>query len=131
MILEEAGNAKQRGVAGYAEVAGFGAGHSLPNYEEAGATGGVDEGYAGAIERALEDAGVKAEQIDAVFPLGSAAALQVAAAARAIREQVLPPALVGGVRPQAAGKAKLEHVLVCTGALGGQNAAAVLRRVER
>lgn len=164
LILEEAAGAKQRGVSGYAEVAGFGAGHSLPNYED----GEADEGYAGAIDRALEDAGVKPEQIDAVFPIGSAvraadraelgalrttlgsrvetvplvpltslvgncmagaAALQMAAAAKAVKEQMLPPALVGGVRPQAPGKSKLEYVLVCTGALGGQNAAAVLRRV--
>jgi 3-oxoacyl-[acyl-carrier-protein] synthase II len=65
------------------------------------------------------------------------ASLQVAAAAMALRQQTLParihagrcpPELNAGAAPSA--PARLRHALVCTGSLGGQNAAIVLRHVS-
>jgi 3-oxoacyl-(acyl-carrier-protein) synthase len=64
-----------------------------------------------------------------------AGGVQAAVAAKCLFEQRLPArlhagrpreGLLAGVAPSA--PAKLEHVLVCTGALGGQNGALVLKR---
>ncbi len=67
--------------------------------------------------------------------MAGAGGLQAAVAAKAVAEQRLPARIhAGTARPglcaQAApsAPARLEHVLVCTGALGGQNAALVLKR---
>jgi 3-oxoacyl-[acyl-carrier-protein] synthase II len=170
LILEAEETARARSARVYAEVAGFGAGHSLPDYDDREA----DEGYRNAILNALDDAQLKPDQIDAVFPLGAsipsldaaeagalraifgsrlasiplvtigaqvgnctagAAALQAVAATAFIAEQSLPARLHAG-RPgpgldaaaAPARKANLNYVLVCSGALGGQNAAMVLKR---
>lgn len=64
-------------------------------------------------------------------------ALQVAAGAMAIAEQTLPARRHGGkpvddlqAGPAPSRREKLKHVLVCTSALGGQNAAIVLTAVS-
>lgn len=170
LMLEEDGLARARGARVLARLAGFGGGQSDPDYRD----GGRDEGYRFAIENALEDAGVRAEQIDAIVPMASAAprldaaeagalravfgdrlaripmvtltpnignctagmgGLQAAAAARCLFEQKLPARLHAGspaagldAGPCAARSANLNCILVCTGSLGGQNAAAVLVR---
>ncbi|MBC7834156.1 MAG: hypothetical protein H7Y88_03530 [Phycisphaerales bacterium] len=170
LILEEAASASARGANAYAEVAGFGAGASLPWYGQ----NGPDEGYVGALESALEDAGIRADQVDALAPLASgvrevdaaesgalravfgsrigripmitlcgqvgntmagAGGLQAAVGAMCLREQLLPARLHAGTPGELnagaspAMEKRMEHVLVCTGSLGGQNAAMVLRRI--
>jgi 3-oxoacyl-[acyl-carrier-protein] synthase II len=67
LILEEQSAAKARGARAYARLAGFGSSHSDFDY----ADGGADEGMRYAIENALDDAGVKPEQIDAIFPMAA------------------------------------------------------------
>lgn len=183
VVLEEAGRARARGARAYARVAGFGAAQSparLPPeggathvrsmFEESG------EGLADAARGALDDAGLRPGDIDAIVPhaAGVAAidaaeagalrsvfdghlrevplvtlspaigecwagggALQVAAGALAIAEGMLPARRHGGrspddlqAGPAPARKATLRNVLVCTSALGGQNAAIVLTAVS-
>lgn len=170
LILEARESAAARGARVYAEIAGFGAGHSLPGYDDVEA----DEGYRNAILNALDDAGVGPEQIDAIVPLGAsipnldraeagaleavfgsrlaaiplvhfganignctagAAAVQAAVAARCLKEQQLPARVHHGrardglqAGPAPSRAANLTYMLVCTGALGGQNAAIVLKR---
>jgi 3-oxoacyl-[acyl-carrier-protein] synthase II len=171
VILENAQTAADRGARVYAQVAGFGSGHSDPRYKH----GERDEGYRYAIENALEDAGVKPEQIDVIVPLGmgvaemdrpelgalrgvfgarlsgipmitiqpnagncvaGAGGLQMVAAALALKNQRLPARIHAGtpVSGPAAGAApardaKLQYALLCSGSLGGQNAAVVLKAV--
>jgi 3-oxoacyl-[acyl-carrier-protein] synthase II len=164
--------AQERGAKIYAELAGFGAGHS-PRSERAGDRA---QGLVAAIERAIEDAGVTPDAIDAIVPHGAGvkflddeeaaalrqvfgvrlkdvplvtitpnigdtmagqSALQVAVGAMCVHRQALPARLHGGSCPgdlhagaSKARDARLTNVLVCTNALGGQNAALVLRRVS-
>ncbi len=66
-ILENAETAARRGARVYAEIVGFGGGHSDARYS----AGEDDEGYRFAIENALEDAGVRAEEIDVIVPMGT------------------------------------------------------------
>ncbi|MBX3358372.1 MAG: hypothetical protein KF745_08085 [Phycisphaeraceae bacterium] len=156
LVLEAQETAAKRGAKPYAEIAGFGASHSTFDYQDAE----NDEGFRYAIENAIEDAGITGADIDAVVPLGSgipmmdrpesgalravlgdraasvpkvllcpsvgncmagAGGIQAAVAALCLRHQRLP----GGGRSD-----RLRHVLVCSGALGGQNGAVVLRSVE-
>lgn len=179
LILEERDSAFKRGAKVYAEVAGIGAAHSGPP-PEAWSRGGpdadVDEGLQFAIENALENAGVSAEQIDAIVPHGAsirvmdkgeagalraifgarlreiplitlvpqigdcmagAGGLAVAVAAMCLKEQRLPARLNGGSPPvdllasaAESRPARMRHILVATGSLGGQNAAVVLRTAD-
>ena len=168
-ILENAETAARRGARVYAEIVGFGGSHSDARYEQ----GEDDEGYRYAIENALEDAGIRAEQIDMIVPMGSgvpeldkaeigafravfgarlasipmltvqpsagncvagAGGLQLTAATLALRNQRLPARLnagtpVAGLLAGAAPsrEAKLQYALLCSGSLGGQNAAVVLK----
>lgn len=174
LILEEAASAKARGRTPYATLLGFGAAHSggaglaiLPD-------GSPNDGLVLAIERALNDAGVSADQIDAIVPqacgvpvtdaaeagalrevfgdrlasiplvtlapmIGECAAgnggVHLGVAAMCMREQTIParlhagtpaPGLAADASPTR--QAPLRHVLVCSGSLGGQNAALVLGR---
>ena len=66
-ILENLETATRRGARVYAEIVGFGGGHSDARYS----AGEDDEGYRFAIENALEDAGVRPEQIDVIVPMGT------------------------------------------------------------
>ncbi len=168
-ILENAETAAKRGAKVYAEIVGFGSSHSDARYEQ----GENDEGYRYAIENALEDAGIGADQIDVIVPMGSgvpeldkaeigafravfgaklasipmltiqpnagncvagAGGLQLTAATLALKNQQLParlnagspvPGLLAGAAP--ARVAKLQYALLCSGSLGGQNAAVVLK----
>lgn len=169
LMLEAQETAEQRGVTPYAEIAGYGAGHS-PRSQDATQRA---EGLVSAIEAAMRDAQTGPADIDAIVPHAAgiagvdaeeAAALrevfgsrlgeiplvtltpnigdtmaggggvQAIVAAMCLRRQALParvhsgtvPAeLQAGATPQR--DARLRHVLVCTNALGGQNAALVLR----
>jgi 3-oxoacyl-[acyl-carrier-protein] synthase II len=67
VILEEETCARSRGARVYARVEGFGASHSDPDETEATR----DEGFRYAIENAMEDAGIRPEQIDAIVPMGA------------------------------------------------------------
>lgn len=172
LLAEGLDAAQARGATPYAELAGFGAGHS-PRSERASERA---QGLVAAIERALEDAGVPAGEVDAIVPHGAGvkslddeeaaalrqvfgariaeiplvtitpnigdtmagqSALQAAVGAMCVRRQALPARVHGGACPpdlRAEGApqrdARLRHVLVCTNALGGQNAALLLRRVS-
>ncbi|HVU63965.1 MAG TPA: beta-ketoacyl synthase N-terminal-like domain-containing protein [Phycisphaerales bacterium] len=65
VMLENADTARARGARAYAEVVGFGGGHSDARYKK----GQNDEGYRYAIENALDDAGIKPDDIDVIVPL--------------------------------------------------------------
>lgn len=172
LLVEGADSAKARGAKVYAELAGFGAGHS-PRSDRAADRA---QGLAAAVERALEDAGVAPGEVDAILPHGAGvkrlddeeaaalrqvfgarlkdvplitmtpnigdtmagqSALQAALGALCVHRQALPARLHSGACPTdlqagaaTARDARLRHMLVCTNALGGQNAALVLRRVS-
>ncbi|MGQ0628868.1 MAG: beta-ketoacyl-[acyl-carrier-protein] synthase family protein [Phycisphaerales bacterium] len=70
VILEAAETAAARGARPYAALVGIGAAHSLHGAGAGGAGTGADEGYRFAIESALDDAGLKGDDIDAVVPTG-------------------------------------------------------------
>ncbi len=183
MILEAEDDARQRGATPHARVSGFGAGQSGLTMSglarHAGEPGPVNRGLACAIDAALQDAGITADDIDALAPaamgvawldaaergalsqvfgerlasiptistrpfigecMAGAGALQLAVAARAVRDQTLPARLHGSgdagpealgldVGPAQARSTPLNHVLVCSTSMGGQNAAVVLSRV--
>jgi 3-oxoacyl-(acyl-carrier-protein) synthase len=98
----------------------------------------MDRGEAGAL-RAVFGARLKDIPIITLIPqigdcLASNGGLAVAVAAKCLREQMLPARLHGGtpppdlqVGPAPSRPARLRHILVATGALGGQNAAVILR----
>ncbi len=89
LLLEEADAAAKRGVKPYAEIAGFGAAHSDPAHCYASGSRdiapGADEGLQAAIENALADAGVKADDIDAIVPHASGIPAMDAGEAGALR----------------------------------------------
>ncbi len=70
LMVESIETAQQRGARVYAEIAGFGATQSAdlstcpPKPDASG------DGLADAIEQALKDAGIKADAIDAIVPMG-------------------------------------------------------------
>jgi len=81
VALEALDTAKARGATIMAEVIGFGAAHSgWPPYTPAQAREGVrarqDRGLTFAIQRAISDAGITPEDIDAVVPQGSGSRLE-------------------------------------------------------
>ena len=92
LVLEAADTAAARGAAVMAELAGFGASQSF-----CADTVGADpcrdgEGIADAMRVALDDAGLKPDQIDAVVPFGCGAPAMDAAEAAAIRSVFGPRA---------------------------------------
>jgi 3-oxoacyl-[acyl-carrier-protein] synthase II len=171
VTLEAADTADARGARAYAELVGFGAGHSPRSDDPAKRA----DGLAWAIENALEDAGVGADEIDAVLPhasgikpvdaeeatalrrvlgartakvpivtltpaigdaMAGAGGVASCVAALCLRHQALPARIHAGAPaadmqagPSPQRDARLRHVLVCTNALGGQNAALVLKAV--
>lgn len=178
-ILESGESARARGARVYAEVVGFGAGHSsppsIPPLPEPEADA-VEDGLVVAIESALREAGIGAEAIDVIVPhaasiravdareagalrsvfgsrlaripivttvpnVGESMAGQggilAAAGAKCLHEQRLPARLHDGrspgldAGPTPSREATLGYALVCTGSLGGQNAALVLRAPGR
>jgi len=72
LILEEAAHARARGAKVYARVSGFGAAQSpdCPISTKPWSTGQVSTGLSDAVEAALRDAGVGADEVDAIVPLG-------------------------------------------------------------
>jgi len=177
LVLEEAGSAEARGARVYAELKGFGAAQSSPPYGGFSIDGSserpaFEDGLVSAIERALVDAGIGPDEIDAIVPHGSGTAfvdlleggalrevfgdrlgsvplvtwtpnigdcwagnggLQTGLAARCLHEQKLPARIHAGqagdgldAGPAQARDAELGHILVCSSALGGQNAALVV-----
>ena len=175
LILEEKESARARGVRTYAQIEGFGAGQS-GLASEAGDENGVDEGLLGAIESALADAEVSADEIDAIVPralaspaqdasevavlseafgprlrdiplvtlspnigncLAGAGSLALSVGARCVLEQMLPARIHSGCAsgmvdagPSKTRRARLRHVLVCSSAMCGQNAAVVIGPVR-
>lgn len=178
LVLEEEEHARARGVRSYATIAGFGAAQMgppvFPGVFDEPASDPVDGGLVRAINWALKDAGIDADGIDAIVPLGlgvrqfddlEAGALEdvfggrlgsvpmvtlcpnvgntmaghgglmIGVGALCLHHQRLPARVHHG-RPRdgidagagGARDASLEHVLVCSGSLGGQAAAVVLRR---
>lgn len=89
LIVEEADAAAKRGARAYAEIAGFGAAHSDPAHCYANGSReimpGADEGLQAAIEHALNDAGVRANDIDAIVPHASGIPAMDAGEADALR----------------------------------------------
>ncbi|MEL7472201.1 MAG: beta-ketoacyl synthase N-terminal-like domain-containing protein [Planctomycetota bacterium] len=88
LIVEEAQAARARGARVYAEIAGFGAGQSAgallppwPTFDETPAS----EGLVSAIDSALRDAGIGADEIDAIVPQGVGSTHADAGEARALR----------------------------------------------
>jgi 3-oxoacyl-[acyl-carrier-protein] synthase II len=89
LVLEELESANRRGVQAYAEVAGFGAGHSLGQTTPGVATTqakAVNTGLVRAIKAALADASVKPEQIDVIVPQACGAPCMDGPEAGALRE---------------------------------------------
>ncbi len=85
VILENAQTAGARGAKAYAELAGFGAGHTV--YPE---KGGLEpdpqgRGIQAAIKAAIRDAGISPNDMDLVIPLGSGIPAYDRAEAAAIR----------------------------------------------
>ncbi len=66
VILEELEQARARGARVYAELAGFASSQSRPGYPD----GADDVGMRSAVTRALRDADVTPDDIDAIAPLG-------------------------------------------------------------
>jgi 3-oxoacyl-(acyl-carrier-protein) synthase len=170
VVLEEQESARARGARAYAEVVGFGAGQSPASADPAARS----EGLRVALRRALQDAAIGIEDVDAILPaalgvprldeeealalravfgdrlgriplititpnvgnaLAGHAGLAACVAAMALHTQTLPARIHAGQPPadlQAGATplrdARLRHVVVCTTALAGQNAAVVLRR---
>lgn len=176
LIAENTDTARARGARTYAAISGFGAAHAprLPGLPARAPREGERNAWALAASAALRDAGLAADDIDAVIPqalgipesdayearglaevfgarlpslplvtltpvVGDCAAghggIAVAVGAKMLSEQTLPARLHAGspASPLQAGaaasrKASLRHVLVCTGSLAGQYAAAVISR---
>lgn len=170
VLLENAETAAARGAMPIADLLGFGAGHS-PRHVDPKIRA---EGLIAAIENALDDAGVSAQEIDAVVPhapghregdsvmaealrsvfgprlaevpivtmtpnmgdaMAGAAGVAACIAAMCLRDQKLPARLHAGEPERGimagsapARDARLRRVLVCTGSIGGQNAALIMGR---
>lgn len=176
LVLEEIESATKRGAKIYAEIIGFGGGHSpMRSLIPTGVDTEADEGFANAIQNCLEDADLPSSEIDAIVVLGTGVpsidlpeagalrqvfgarlaniplitlgpsignctagigGLQAAVGAKCLYEQRLPARLNRGTpaagldvgmspsQPKA-----LRHVLIASSALGGQNAALLLKAI--
>ncbi len=172
VILERLESARRRGARPHCELAGFASSQSAFSDDPARRGGGL----ALAIQRAIDDAGIDAGQIDAILPHGAAfrpldeeertafetvfgdrlgeiplitlapalgetmagaGGVALCVGATCLRRQMIPARLHEGAAaagldagPAPARDARLDHMLVCTNALGGQNAAVVLRALR-
>lgn len=175
IILEALDTAQPRGAKIYAELAGFGASHTIHPQGKGFDPDPAGRGIGSAIKAALRDAGIGPEGVDLIIPSGcgipawdaaeaaalkavfgarlpavpiwsakplvgncgaGAGAIDAAAAAMALHTQTIParincdtpidPAL--NAQSAASAPAKLNHVLVFTTSLGGQNVALVLKK---
>ena len=78
LVLENEQHANDRGARVYAQIAGFGCGQSTPNIckpcinpaHADSASDSIDRGLEAAIESALADAQLSADQIDVIVPMG-------------------------------------------------------------
>lgn len=90
VIVEALEEASSRGAQVYAELAGFGAGQSVPPLHGLGLGDGPfdvsNEGLVVAIEAALADAKLNPEQIDAIVPAATGSAAWDASEAGALRQ---------------------------------------------
>ena len=176
VMLESLDTARERGAKAYAEVVGFGAGHTV--YPQ---SGGLEPDPAGkgmvvAMRAALRDAALSADAIDAIVAFGAgtqsydnaeAAALKTifgdalpkipiwsskpyvgncgagagsidfAIAAKMLSEQAIPARIncdnpIDGLNAKSSGSqsADLNHVMITSTSLGGQNVALILRKYE-
>ncbi len=83
VVLEEYGRAVERGAKIYAEIAGVGSSNSLnPTYEHLEADG---KGVGIAIEQAMAEAGISADDLDLIIPHGTGIAADDLAEAAAIQ----------------------------------------------
>lgn len=82
LILEELGHAQARGARIYCEVAGFGASNNTHSWSEPHPEGA---GIALAVRKAMDDAGVKADQIDLIGAFGAGTVAHDLSEARGIR----------------------------------------------
>lgn len=171
VMLEELESATKRGATPYAELVGFGAGHSPMLASPSDRA----EGLRAAIENALDDAGLTPKDIDAILPhacgaaeedieeltafravfgsrlpsiplitmtpnigdtIGGNGGIAACVAAMALRTQTLPARINAGRSPAdlqagtaSSSSAMLRHILICTNALGGQNAALIMSAI--
>lgn len=91
LIVEALDQAKARGARVYALVAGFGAGHSgWPPYttaeDRAGLSAAQNRGLVLAIQRAMRDAGITADKIDAIVPQACGSKLEDEAELGSLRQ---------------------------------------------
>jgi 3-oxoacyl-[acyl-carrier-protein] synthase II len=176
LIVENIDTARARSARIYATVSGFGAAHAprLPGLPPRAPREGDRNAWALAAQAALRDAGITADEIDAVIPqalgtresddyeaaglaevfgarlsslplvtltpvVGDCAAghggIAIAVGCKMLSEQTIPARLHDGspAAPLQAGAAPsraadLRHIMVCTGSLAGQYAAAVISR---
>ncbi len=182
VILEDQAHAESRDAKIYAQIAGFGAAQSpppvFPDVISARADGQSnptsDLGLEAAIESALLDAQLTAEDIDLIIPLGLGVpeldrlelgalyntfkdafqntplisiarlvgntlaghgGLMTALGALCLQNQQIPNAVYAHMQaekstlePCPSGKRSINHVLVCSGSLGGQTGALILKR---
>ncbi|MBL4699567.1 MAG: hypothetical protein JKX70_12120 [Phycisphaerales bacterium] len=168
IVIESEQHAKERGARIYAEIAGFGAAQSPPTMfremvnpsheQEPETLDHVDRGLEAAIESALADAQISADDVDVIVPLGLGVPeldTMEHGALRAIfadRLGVIPLVVIahivgntmaghGGLMatagalclqtqqiPGYTSTKTIETVLVCSGSLGGQTGALILTR---
>jgi len=112
VILESLEAAQSRDAKIYAEIAGFGSSNSInPEYEHIEADG---NGIRIAIEKALADAGIGADELDLIIPHGTAIAVDDLAEATALQSVLGKAATRPAVLPT---KSMLSHTGAASGAL--------------
>ena len=112
VVLESMENARGRGAKIYAEIVGIGSSNNInPRYEFADPDG---KGIQIAIEKAMFEAGIKAEEIDLIIPHGTGIAGDDLAEAKAIEAALEPAAANIPVWPT---KSMLSNTGAAAGAL--------------
>ena len=106
LILEELEHARQRGARIYCEVTGFGASNNTHSWSEPHPEGA---GIALAIRKAMDDAGLKPEEVDLVVACGVGTVAHDLSEAR-------------GIRAALSTRGSAVHVLAIKGSLGNSGA---------